>query len=186
MARSEVALRRARRAYEIAYVTAALHGLGIAAAVAVLGFAIYEAARSFWLFSGALAVTLAILAWRGGAWRRGGFAGVLAGLPPLLVPNVVFVLQNTHCSGCSPVTWPCAIACFAASSLVGIAVGYRANHDAGPSRFAAGALTTAALTGLIGCGTIGLGGAIGVVIGLIAGGATGWLVAGSAPRSAGA
>jgi hypothetical protein len=131
-----------------------------------------------WLAAGALAATLAVLAWRGGGWRRGGFAGVLAGLPPLIVPSVVFAMQSEHCASCGSIAqWPCTIACFGTSSLVGLVVGYGALSDRAPRRFAGGALATAALTGLLGCGTTGLGGAIGVVVGIAAGGLTGWLVA---------
>jgi hypothetical protein len=46
-----------------------------------------------------------------------------------------------------------------------------------PRRFAIAAITSAALTGLLGCGTTGLGGAAGVVIGLVAGGVAGWIAA---------
>jgi hypothetical protein len=56
-------------------------------------------------------------------------------------------------------------------------VGHRASTDASPPRFATAAIASAALTGLLGCGTTGLGGAIGVVAGLVAGGVTGWIVA---------
>jgi hypothetical protein len=49
--------------------------------------------------------------------------------------------------------------------------------SASPRRFAIAAITSAALTGLLGCGTTGLGGAAGVVIGLVAGGVAGWIAA---------
>jgi hypothetical protein len=69
------------------------------------------------------------------------------------------------------------IVCFATSSLVGALVGTRAAGDRSPPRFALAAIAAAALTGLLGCGTIGLGGALGIVVGLVAGGVTGWVVA---------
>jgi len=120
-----------------------------------------------------------VLAWRGGTLRRGAFAGVVAGLPPLVVPSLVFALSsNGHCTSCEPRSMlPCMLACFGSSSLVGILVGYRAISDASPRRYAIAAIATASLTGLLGCGTTGLGGALGVVIGVIAGGVTGWVVA---------
>ena len=49
---------------------------------------------------------------------------------------------------------------------------------ASPRRYALAAIATAALGGLLGCGTTGLGGATGVVLGLVAGGVAGWIVAG--------
>lgn len=182
MARSEpfMALRRVHRAYEAAHVLAAARGLAIAGALTVLAVGLHRTSNVTWLIAGALAATLAVLAWRGGALRRGAFAGVIAGLPPLVAPSVVFALTTGgHCAMCeSNAALPCMITCFGTGSLVGILVGYRAIIDASPRRFAGGALATAALTGLLGCGTTGLGGAIGVVIGLVAGGVTGWVVAG--------
>jgi hypothetical protein len=74
------------------------------------------------------------------------------------------------------------ITCFATSSIVGLLVGYRAMNESS-RRFAIAAIATAALTGLLGCGTTGLGGALGVVIGLVAGGVTGWFVAARAAHA---
>jgi hypothetical protein len=179
MARSSGTLRRVHRAYEIAHLVAAVRGLAIAGGVALLAVGVHRTSNAMWLVVGTLAATLSVLAWRGGSWRRGAFAGVLAGLPPLIVPSIVLALQSQHCSSCGTVAmWPCLLVCFGTSSLVGIFVGYRAIADPSPRRFAAGALATASLTGLLGCGTTGLGGAVGVVVGLIAGGVTGWVVAG--------
>lgn len=62
------------------------------------------------------------------------------------------------------------------SGLAGIAVGHVATQDGSPYRFAGGAIATALLTGLLGCGTTGIAGALGVAIGLVAGGVTGWVV----------
>ena len=67
---------------------------------------------------------------------------------------------------------------------VGFVVGGYAMHDTSPRRFGLGAIATAALTGLLGCATTGLGGATGIVIGLVAGGVTGWVVAGPRARAA--
>jgi hypothetical protein len=104
---------------------------------------------------------------------------VLAGLPPLIAPSIVFVLSHGgHCPSCEhTATLPCMITCLATSSLVGALVGTRAAADRFPRRFALAAIASAALTGLLGCGTIGLGGAVGIVVGLVAGGVTGWVVA---------
>jgi hypothetical protein len=180
--RAELALRRVRFAYERAYVLAALRGLALAAAIAVLAFGLHQMSIPAWLCAGTLAASLAALSWQGGAWRRGALAGVIAGLPPLIAPSLVFALtRGGHCGTCeSSATLPCVIACVATSALVGIFVGHRAVTDPAPRRFAVAAITTAALTGLLGCGTTGLGGALGVVVGVVAGGVTGWIVAGRA------
>jgi hypothetical protein len=179
MAHPELALRRARGAYERAHVATGLRGLAIAAVVTILAIGLHRANDLTWLVAGSLAITLGTLGWRGGSWRRGAFAGVLAGLPPLVVPAIVFALgHGGHCADCVQApTLGCLLACFGTSSLFGIVVGHRATTDASPMRFALAAIGTAALTGLLNCGTTGLGGAIGVVAGLVAGGITGWVVA---------
>ena len=179
MARSDIALSRVRRAYERAHVLAGLRGLGIAAALVVLAIGVHRITEVSWLVAAALAASLVTLSWRGGALRRGALAGVLAGLPPLIAPSIVLALTPGHCASCETgVTWQCLLACFGTSSLLGMFVGHRATSDASPRHFAAAAIATAALTGLLGCGTTGLGGALGVVVGLVAGGVTGWVVAG--------
>jgi hypothetical protein len=185
MARSELALHRARRAYERAHVVSAARGLVLAAALVVLAFALHPTGRATWLLAGALTATLVALAWRGGAWRRGAFAGVLAGLPPLVAPTLVFALSHGgHCPSCEMgPTLPCLLTCFGTSSLVGIFVGHAAIRDRSPRRYAIAAIGAAVLTGLMGCTTTGLGGAIGIVVGLVAGGVTGWVVAGRAAHA---
>jgi len=178
--REERALGRARMAYERAHLASALRGALVAAGLAALAFGLHQMSDAAWLCTAGLAAVLAAFGWRGGAWRRGALAGVLAGLPPLLAPTVVFAFAHgAHCPDCElGPTLPCLIACFGTSSLVGILVGHRATLDASPPRFGLGAVTAATLTGLLGCATTGLGGAAGIVIGLIAGSLTGWLVAG--------
>lgn len=180
MARSELALRRARRAYELAQATAAARGVAIAVALIVLALGLHRLTDASWSIAALLVASLGALCWCGGALRRGAVAGVFAGVPPLIAPSVVFALSHAgHCSSCEVgATWQCMLACFGTSSVLGMLVGYRATTDASPRRFAIAAITTAALTGLLGCGTTGLGGAIGVVLGLVAGGVTGWVVAG--------
>ena len=183
--REALVLRRARRAYERAHLASGLRGVLIAAGLAALAYGLHRMSDASWLAAAALAAALGAFGWRGGAWRRGALAGVLAGLPPLIAPSIAFALSNGgHCASCEHVAAiPCMITCFAASSLVGLLVGGHAVGDAFPRRFAFAAIATAALTGLLGCGTIGLGGALGVVVGLVAGGITGWIMAGRAAHA---
>jgi hypothetical protein len=183
--RAAIALRRVRLSYERAHLLSALRGVAVASALAALAFGLHRTSSTTWLVAAALAAALAALGWRGGSWRRGALAGVLAGLPPLIAPSIAFALANGgHCANCEHVAAvPCMIACFATSSLVGLLVGSHAVGDASPRRFAIAAIATAALTGLLGCGTIGLGGALGVVVGLVAGGITGWIMAGRAAHA---
>ncbi|MDB4958877.1 MAG: hypothetical protein JWO36_6446 [Myxococcales bacterium] len=180
MERSDLALRRARFAYERSHVMSALRGVAIAAGLSLAAVGLHRTSDATWLVAGVLGATLAVLGWRGGAWRRGGWAGVIAGLPPLVAPTIVFaVIHGGRCPDCvmGP-TLPCLVVCFGTSSFVGSLVGYRATLDDSPRRYAMAAMSSAALTGLLGCGTTGLGGAIGIVIGLVAGAITGWIVGG--------
>src|SRR5262249_9741795 len=138
-----------------------------------------------WLVASLLAATLATFGWRGGSWRRGAFGGVLAGLPPFVAPTVMFALSHGgHCPDCmiAP-TLSGNLVCFGPGATVGALVGYRATLDAAPRRYGGAAIVAAALTGLLGCATVGFAGATGVVIGLVAGGLTGWVVAGRAAHA---
>jgi hypothetical protein len=171
------AFRRAHRAYQLAHAKAALRAIVVAGLIVTFAAGLYHTTHTSWLVASTLAATLGALAWRGGAWHRGAFAGVLAGLPPLVVPSIVMALSPAQpCASCSTgPTWVCVLSCFGASLVVGTLVGHRATTDRTPLRFGAAALATAALTGLLGCGTIGLGGAFGILVGLVAGGVTGWI-----------
>jgi hypothetical protein len=164
------ALSAARRSYELAHVRAACRALTFAALPVTIAFAIHGVTMQTALLAGALALTIAVFAWSGGAARRGAHAGVVAGLPPLLAPLFVLSLAPSHCSHCSdPDSWSCIAACFGASSFVGIVVAQRARRDVSPRGFASAALLVAALTGLLGCGMTGLGGAIGIGLGVALG-----------------
>ena len=180
MERSDLVLTRARSAYERTHILAAVRGVAIAAAITALALALHRTSPITWLVASVLAATLAVLGWRGGSWRRGALAGVLAGLPPLFAPIIVFAVgHGGHCPDCPMApSITCMLACFGTSSIVGLFVGHAATRDVSPPRFALAAVVTAAATGLLGCVTTGLGGALGVVVGLVAGGVTGWVVAG--------
>src|SRR5258706_15079242 len=94
MERSDAVLRRARIAYERAHVFAALRGVAVAGGLTALAVGLHSITHATWLIAALLAATLATLAWRGGAFRRGAFAGVLAGLPPLVAPTIGFALSH--------------------------------------------------------------------------------------------
>lgn len=178
MARSDLALSRARLAYERAHVLSAIRGIALAGLLVVAAIGLHRTTDLTWLVAAGLGATLATLGWRGGAWRRGSLAGVLAGVPVFVAPAIYFLFTQGHCPQCAMTpTLPCMLVCFGTSSAVGILVGHVATGDASPRRFAAGAILGALLTGLLGCATTGIGGAAGIVVGLVAGGVTGWVVA---------
>jgi hypothetical protein len=179
MARSDDALRAVRAAYARTYVWSALRGVALASGIALLAVALHRESQLTLALAMLLAVLLAAFGWRGGAWRRGAFAGVLAGLPPLIAPTLVFALgHGGHCPSCmlAP-TLGCIATCFGTSALVGMFVGHAAMRDAAPSRYATAAIATAMTTGLLCCTTVGFAGVLGIVVGLVAGGIAGWVVA---------
>lgn len=88
MARSDQVLRRVRFAYERTHILDGLRGLAIAAGICVLAIGLHRITSTSWLVAAVLTASLGALGWRGGALRRGAFAGVLAGLPTLIVPSL--------------------------------------------------------------------------------------------------
>lgn len=180
MAFPDAAFARARDSYEMSHLSSAARGVAIAALLVWLAVILHPVTNLTFAMAVPLAVALSGFGWRGGAWRRGALAGVGAGLPPMIVPIAVGMLSSGgHCIQCSAMpTWICALACFGTSSFVGALVGGTAALDCSPRRYASAALVTAALTGMVGCVTMGFGGAVGVVAGLAAGGATGWYISG--------
>lgn len=168
--------RAVHRAYARAHLVAGARNAALGLALLALAYALHRITPSTYFLGGVLAITLGVLGWRGGAVARGAIAGVLAGLPPLVVPSLVFSLTHAgHCASCAAApSLPCMLACLGTSAVAGTLAGAHATRDRAPLRFALAALATAALAGLLGCGTTGLGGALGVIVGLAAGGVTGW------------
>jgi hypothetical protein len=165
-------------------VVAALRGVGLAVLLTAAAISLHRTTDATWLVASGLAATLATLAWRGGALRRGAFAGVLAGIPVFIAPALYFLFTQGHCPDCHVTpSLTCMVVCMGTSSVAGVLVGNAATRDASPRGFAAGAVATALLTGLLGCGTTGIAGAVGVVLGLVAGGVTGWVTADRAARA---
>jgi hypothetical protein len=179
MARSDAALARARSAYERTHLVAGLRGVALAIGLLVLAFALHRTTRETWLVAGFLTAALAVSGWRGGTWRRGSLAGVLAGLPVFIAPAIYFLAtQHDGCAHCRmEPSLTCMLVCFGTSSAVGALVGHVATRHTSPRRFALAAVATALLTGLLGCGTTGYGGALGIIAGIVAGSLTGWAVA---------
>jgi hypothetical protein len=178
MERSDAVLARVRSAYERTHVLAGARGIVIAAGLLLLAFALHRTTEETWLVAGILASTLAVAGWRGGTWRRGALAGVAAGLPVFIAPAIYLLFAHGSCTRCQmEPSLTCMLVCFGTSSAVGALVGHVATRDQLPRRFAIAAVASALLTGLLGCGAMGYGGALGVIAGLIAGSLTGWAVA---------
>jgi hypothetical protein len=168
---------RAHFAYQLAHVASAVRGAVITAVLVVVTAVLHDLTAATWLVAGVLGITLAVFGWRGGALRRGGLLGVKAGALPLVAPAAVaLATQGLECFGCpsAPSTGG-LVACLGISALVGAVVGHRATTDPVPRSYAVAATVSAALTGSLGCGITGLGGATGIAVALFAGSLTGWL-----------
>ncbi|HEY5947012.1 MAG TPA: hypothetical protein VIV40_16020 [Kofleriaceae bacterium] len=157
----------------------ALRGVALALLFTVAAVALHRTTRMTWFVAAGLAATLATLGWRGGAWRRGALSGLVAGVPVFVAPALYFMFAHgRRCPDCAMTpSLTCTLVCLGTSAVVGMAVGHVATRDGSPYRFAGGALATALLAGGLGCGTTGFGGALGVLVGLVAGSVTGWVVA---------
>jgi hypothetical protein len=157
---------RARRAYERGRVYL---GLRAAAAVAPMaGLSLIACGRPAATFAGSLA--LAALAtsavWWGRDVARGARLGLVAGLPPLLLP--VLVEATGHV--CAPQL--CLLfpgACIAGGLIGGLALGFRARKVALSGSALAVAALVAGLTGSLGCLVAGAAGLMGLILGLASG-----------------
>lgn len=173
MERSDLALSAARRAYERSHVRSAGRGVLLAGLFAILAIGLHRTTHFTWFVAALLAIALAAFGFRGGSSRRGALAGVLAGLPVFIAPTIVFAITHggIHCPDCElGPTLACMATCLVTSALAGSAIGYASRRE--PMPFIAGATTTALLVGLLGCATTGIGGAVGIVVGVLAGSAT--------------
>lgn len=159
-------MRRSRRAYER---RRALRAAKATSPVLVLLAAHVVASPSARVMipTAAIVVVWFGLRWRGRGWDRG--LGVAGGFGFAIVA-VSELARELACSlGCSaclgPVVLGCAVACNAISVVGGIAIALRASRDRDSLRLAVGALAILALAGLLACGTLGVVGGIGGVIG---------------------
>lgn len=164
MALADEALRaRARRAYEAAR---ALLGLRFAACVlpmAALSLFACERPGATVGVAVALAPLVAAFVWRGEGPGRGARVGLLAGLPPLVVPALVRLTVHA----CGTALCPSyAAVCLGGGLLGGAVLGVWATRRGltGSGLWTAGAV--AGLTGTLGCLMAGAAGLLGLVGGL--------------------
>jgi hypothetical protein len=165
---------RARGAYERALVARAARDVWPAALLVPLALALHGPAHSpstVAIAGVALVAALFALGWRAGAWRRGALAGVVAGLPPFLVPSLY--LRSADCAhACARHPAPdCALACALAALLAGLVLATRARHDRDPLGYALGGALTGALTASLTCALAGGVAVAGAAVGLALGAA---------------
>jgi hypothetical protein len=150
-------LGRARSAAWTALVVLPFAGVAIFACegwtlVAILGAALYFLA--------------AVLLFRGQVYGAAVGLGLLAGAAPLLAP-LLFRRSGACCIG-GACTSGCLVACIAGGIAAGLVIGwFAAKRQERPGVFWVAAAAVAALTGSLGCVTIGLASVVAMVAALV-------------------
>jgi hypothetical protein len=111
-----------------------------------------------------LAFTLAVVHDR---YARAVFAGVLAGLPTLVVPLLSGSIGIVRL--CGATVDPCIPASFVSGVLAGVLVSVRASDERRHISFWLAAVGAAALTGTLGCSVAGSAGVLGLMAGVLVG-----------------
>jgi hypothetical protein len=93
--------------------------------------------------------------------------GLLAGVPPLLLPFIVKSCGH-FCAGGSCMAY-CLPACFIGGALAGMLVGMRAAEAGSRWTFGGIAMLVAGLAGVLGCTLAGGAGVLGMIAGLVLG-----------------
>lgn len=164
MAIAEAALElRVRRAYELGRLLLGLRRAAVVAPMAALSLIACERPGATWLAASLLAAAVVLLEWRGLALARGARVGLLAGVPPLLLPLVVrATLHVCNATFCLPYSTVCLAAGVVGGGFMGLSSVRRGVHGSG----VAAAGLVASLAGSLGCLVAGVGGVVGLVAGL--------------------
>ena len=165
---SDIALRRAAR---LAYERGRFHGgLWRGAAIVVLaGPAFLVCNRTSLALACLTGLGLAVLAarFRGEDYDQGARAGALAGVLPCLLPAAVRAWNPDLCAWMfQNGAWFCGIG----GAAAGVILGLRSRASHGPA-FWSSALVTLGLAASLGCMPAGAVGFVGLLFGVIAGGA---------------
>jgi hypothetical protein len=163
MAAEALLLTRARRAYEAGRVLLGLRRS--AAVVPMAGLSVVACGRP-WATAAVAALLLAavvLFEWRGEGVGRGARVGLLAGIPPLLLP---LVLRGTMHACSATFCLSYSAACLASGVVAGVAIGLWTVRRGVRGRGVAAAGLVAVLAGSLGCLIAGLGGLGGLALGL--------------------
>jgi hypothetical protein len=163
---------RARAAYERALFVRAALGAWPVVLLIPLALLVHRPASTpptIAALGAALAVALVACGWRGGAWRRGGDAGLVAGVPLFLVPMLVAPRDAcAHACAHGP-AMACVVACTAIGAAAGLALGLAARRDPSPVARALAGVVVAGLVGSLTCVIAGSAALLGAAAGLAAG-----------------
>jgi hypothetical protein len=161
-------VRRARRAYELGRLRSALRVALYVAPMTALSLIECPRPDCNVIVGLALIAVTAGLLWRGQAYGRAVFAGLLAGSVPLLAP--MLVRTGGHCCIGGACWAICMEVCIGGGFLAGTIVGVRAlSQRTSRGAFFAAAVAVAALAGSLGCVIGGVVGVIGMAAGMIVG-----------------
>jgi len=161
--------RRARRAYELGRLRAALRVAPVVAAGAAVALLCGRPVSLTVAVAAALLVLSVSLLHAGGSGGRGVWPGLLAGVAPLAMP--LFMITAGHaCFGDACMSL-CLPACVLGGAVAGVAVARMAARYGGDWKFVGAALAVAALGGSMGCSIAGATGVVGMIAGFVAAGA---------------
>jgi len=163
-------LARARRAYEMGRISAAM--LRSVWLVPVLGLSLLCCSDPTWSLASGMGLIAAVTCclWWGQAWGRGVWPGLIAGLVPMIAPLVM--QMGGHCCSMGDRCYLYPGVCILAGIAGGVALALiapRPREGHGVPFFAASLIT--GLAGAVGCLVYGLIGVAGMVLGLLAGAA---------------
>jgi hypothetical protein len=165
---------RARRAYELGRLRAGLARAAWLIPIVALSI-LWRGRPADALALGALvAAVVAAFHWAGGTLARAVVPGLVAGLPPVILPLLLRCCGNTACPEMAwddPQLRVMAIACLASGAAAGAVVAWWASRlEEGRAGAAAAAGILAIAVGALGCSVIGTAGLAGLVAGLLVAG----------------
>jgi hypothetical protein len=157
----------ARRAYEIGRLEGALWRGAVAALFALPGFLVCNETPLAALCLAGFALVVASGRVRGGAWEDGARAGAIAGVAPCLLPAAMRAVDPTLCAKLmTGIPWPCAVGGLVAGAILALR-----GRPSGGLPFWTSALAALGFAAAIGCIPAGAMGFMGLLVGVIAGGA---------------
>jgi hypothetical protein len=159
---------RARRAYELGRLRAALRVAPFVLMAAAAAFACGRPLTLTSALAGALLVFSVGAVYAGGPGGRGVVPGLVAGAAPLAMPLLMATLGHA-CFGPACMSL-CLPACVVGGAVAGVVIARSAARPEPDRRFVVAAVTVAALTGALGCTIAGVAGVLGMIAGTVAAG----------------
>jgi hypothetical protein len=160
----EIALARARRAYEVARMRRglldALPLLGVSFVAAVIGYR----AEATLVLGSLLYASATVFLWRGRELGAAVLPGTIAGGIPLVFAICAKAYGHV-CTGEACVSF-CVPACITGGLLAGFSVTSMATRRSARASFSMAACFLALMTGALGCSCVGFGGVLGLVVGI--------------------